>query len=108
MLTTVSITNIVPTSTKLYSELFPDESYEIKTPYEAWEGAPYDSMKNMLMIGTDAYVRLKDPEHKKAGKMGARSVKTVLVGFRDSTTYRLYDRETDQIIISSNVTFNKD
>ena len=68
MLTAVEITNWMSTSTKLYSELFSDEFYEITTSYKVWKDVSYDHMNNVLMIDTDVYVQMKDPEHKKTDK----------------------------------------
>jgi hypothetical protein len=113
MLAIVLLANVSPTSTKLYSELFPNKKYKIKMPYKAWEGMPYKGMpykgmKNILKISTDAYVWLTDPEHKKADKIGERSVKTVVVEFQNSSIFRLYNCQKDNIIVSPHITFNKD
>ena len=59
--------------------------------YEVWKDVSYDHMNNVLMIDTDIYIQMKDPEHKKTGKTDIWTVKTVLVGFWDFSIYQLYD-----------------
>jgi hypothetical protein len=39
--------------------------------------------------------------------MGARSKKIILVGYRDLSTYRLYDREADAVILFCSVDINE-
>lgn len=69
MLTTVEITNWVSTSTKLYSELFSDEFYEITMSYKVWKDVSYNLMNNIFMMNTDIYIQMKNSEHKKTDKM---------------------------------------
>ena len=102
----VFLTDISPTSTELFSELI-EPMKKIETPWEAWEGTPYNPQKNIREIGADAYVQMEGPELKKAGKLLPRRKRMTLIGFRDSVTYRLYDRETDSIVISCNVDINE-
>jgi Reverse transcriptase (RNA-dependent DNA polymerase) len=106
MVTAIFLTNISPTSTELFSELLPSKQKAL-TPHEAWYSTPYATPKALKMIGSDAYVHLEGPELKKAGKISARSKKMTLVGYRDSSTYRLYDREADAVILSSSVDLNE-
>lgn len=60
------------------------------------------------MIGIDTYPHLENPKLKKARKLEARTKKMVLVSYRDSIIYRLYDREVDEIILSYSVDFSKE
>src|SRR5205823_1996224 len=46
-------------------------------------------------------------ELKKAGKLGTRSKKMVLIGYRDHSTYRLYNRESNSIFVSCSVDVNE-
>jgi hypothetical protein len=39
--------------------------------------------------------------------MGARSKKMILIRYRDSSIYRLYDREADAVILSCSVDINE-
>ncbi len=94
-------------SIKLYSKLFLNEFYEITTSYEVWKDVSYNYMNNILMISTDIYVQIKDSEHKKTDKTDIQTVKTVLVEFQNFLIYWLYDQKKNEIIISSNVLFNK-
>src|SRR6266487_4061453 len=98
------LTNISPTSTELYSELVENPI----TPYEAWHGVPYPHPKILRTIGTEAVVHKEGPELKKAGKLLEQGKKMILVGYRDRSTYRLYDRESDSVIVSESVDFNED
>jgi hypothetical protein len=54
----VLFTDISPASTELFSELI-EPTMKIETPYEAWEGIPYNAQKNIRMVGSDAYVHLE-------------------------------------------------
>jgi hypothetical protein len=106
MITTTFLTNISPTTTELFLELLPGKRKAL-TPHEAWYSTPYGTLKALRIIRSDAYVHLEGPELRKAGKMGARSKKMTLVGYRDSSTYRLYDREADAVILSCSVDINE-
>jgi hypothetical protein len=77
------------------------------TPYEAWYSTPYGTPKALKIIRFDAYIYLEGPELRKTDKMGARSKKIILVKYRDSSTYRLYDREVDAVILSCSVDINE-
>ena len=87
MLTAVEITNWMSISTKLYSELFLNECYEITTSYKAWKDVSYDHMNNVLIIDTDIYIWMKDSEHKKTSKTDIQTVKIVLIEFWDFLIY---------------------
>jgi hypothetical protein len=106
MVTSTFLTNISPTSTELFSELLPRKQKAL-TPYEAWYGTPYKTPKALKTIGSDAYVHFEGPKLKQAGKLYERSKKMTVVGYRDSSTYRLYDWEENAIILSSSVDINE-
>src|SRR5947207_12792019 len=106
MVTSTFLTNISPTSTELFSELLPRKQKAL-TPYEAWYGIPYRTPKALKTIGSDAYVHFEGPKLKQAGKLYERSKKMTVVGYRDSSTYRLYDWDEDAIILSSSVDINE-
>ena len=81
MLTAVEIINWVSISTKLYSELFFDEFYEITTSYKVWKNVSYKYMNNILMIDTDIYIQMKNSKYKKTDKTDIQTVKIVLIEF---------------------------
>ena len=89
MLTAVEIINWVSISTKLYSELFFDEFYEITTSYKVWKNVSYKYMNNILMIDTDIYIQMKNSKYKKTDKTDIQTVKTVLVEFQNFSIYWL-------------------
>lgn len=105
MLTVVLLTNISPTSTVLYSDIA--ESKDIATPHEAWFGYPYNVQKGIKIVGSDAFVHKEGPDLSAAGKLEPRAKKMILVGSRDSTTYRLYDPQADRIVFSCSVSINE-
>ena len=76
--------------------------------YEVWKDVSYDHINNILMIDTDVYVQMKDSKHKKTDKINIWIMKTVLVEFQNFSIYQLYDQKKNEIIISFNVSFNKD
>jgi hypothetical protein len=106
MITATFLTNTSLTTTELFLELLPSK-WKVLTSHEAWYSTPYGTPKALKIIRSDAYVHLEGPELRKAGKMGARSKKIILVRYRDSSTYRLYDREADAVILSCSVDINE-
>ena len=107
MVSATFLTDIVPTKAEIFSELFENSLVKPLTPFEAWHGAPYPVPKLLRTIGSDAYVHKEGPELEKQGKIGPRSDKMVLIGYRDSSTYRLYDRKTKLVTVSCSVDINE-
>jgi hypothetical protein len=99
----IYLTNISPTSTELYSELVESPL----APYEAWHGIPYPHPRILRMIGTEGIVHKEEPELKKAGKLLERGKKMILVGYRNRSTYWLYDKETDSVVVSTSLILMK-
>ena len=60
------------------------------------------------MPESNKFVYLKDKELKKARKIISESKKIILVDYKDSLTYYLYNRDLDFIIVSCNININKE
>jgi hypothetical protein len=106
MVTATFLINTLSTTIELFSELLLGKRKAL-TPYEAWYSTPYGTPKALKIIRSDAYIYLEGSELRKAGKMGARSKKIILVRYRDLSTYRLYDREADAVILFCSVDINE-
>jgi hypothetical protein len=106
MVTATFLINTLPTTTELFSELLSSKRKAL-TPYEAWYSTPYGTPKVLKIIRSDVYIYLEGLELRKADKMGARSKKIILIKYRDLSTYRLYDREADAVILSYSVDINE-
>ena len=91
---------------KLYSELLTDKT--ALTSYETWHDISYSHLKILRMIRTEAIVHKEESELKKAEKLLEWDKKMILMRYRDQSIYWLYNRESDSIIISENINFNKD
>ena len=55
-----------------------------------------------------AVVHKEEFELKKAEKLLEHDKKMILMKYRDQSIYQLYDRESDSVIISESIDFNKD
>ncbi|KAH9723411.1 Integrase catalytic domain-containing protein [Citrus sinensis] len=72
-----------------------------KTPEELWSGRP-GKYEHLRVFGCPAYV------HVRQGKLDARAVKWVFVGYPDGVKgYRVWCREANKCLISRNVQFNE-
>ena len=100
----IYLTNISSTFTELYSELVENSIMS----YETWHEVSYSHSKILRMIRTEAVVHKKESELKKAEKLLEWDKKMILVKYRDQSIYQLYDRESDSVIVSESVDFNKD
>jgi len=60
------------------------------------------------MSGSNEFVYLEGKELKKAGKIKFRSKKMTLVSYKDSSTYHLYNRDSNFIIVSCSININED
>jgi hypothetical protein len=106
MLTIVRLTNISPTSTPLYSDI--TDAKEIAIPQKAWFGNPYHVEKSLKIVRSDVCIHKEGPELQAASKMDPHAKKMILVGYKDSTTYRLYNPESDSIVTSCSVAINEE
>ncbi len=100
----IYLTNILSTSTELYSELVENSI----TSYETWHEVSYSHSKILRMIRMKAVVHKEDSELKKAEKLLEHDKKMILVRYRDQSIYQLYDRESDSVVVSESVDFNED
>jgi hypothetical protein len=100
------LTNTLPTTTELFSELFFSKRKAL-TPYKAWYSTPYGTFKALKIIRSNAYIYLEGLELRKAGKIGARSKKIILIKYKDLSIYRLYDKKADAVILFCSVDINE-
>ena len=80
----------------------------VLTSYETWHDILYSHLKILKMIEMKTIVHKKESELKKAEKLLKQDKKMILVEYKDWSIYWLYDRESDSVIISESVDFNKD
>nr|GEZ33915.1 hypothetical protein [Tanacetum cinerariifolium] len=81
------------------------KSLSDKTPEEAWSGYK-PNIKNLRTFWCVAYSHI--PEQRRA-KLDNKTQRAIFVGYSDqSKAYKLYDPETQEIIISRDVVFNED
>lgn len=74
------------------------------TPYELWCGRK-PNLSHAKIFGTNGYVHI-DKQFRK--KMDEKARKYVMVGYQgESTNYRMYDPESDKVIVSRNVVFDE-
>ena len=102
----IFLTNILLTSIEFFSELI-ELMKKINIFWKTWENISYNFQKNIWEIDADVYIQMKDFKFKKAGKLLSQRKKMILIEFWNSIIYRLYDWETDLIIISINIDINK-
>jgi len=81
----IYLTNILSTSTKLYSELLINKT--ALTSYEAWHGISYSHLKILKMIGMKAVVHKEESELKKAEKLLEWDKKMILVRYKNQSIY---------------------
>jgi hypothetical protein len=106
MITATFLTNTLPTTTELFSELFPGKRKAL-TPHEAWYSTPYGTPKALKIIRSDAYIYFEGPELRKTDKIGARLKKIILIKYKNLSIYRLYDKKADAVILSYSVDINE-
>jgi hypothetical protein len=82
----------------------PSSSINGKSPYELWHNS-LPNIENLRIIWSDAYMHI--PKQRRRGKLSPRAKILKLIGYNDSTTYRLYDVDTEKIYESRDVTFNE-
>src|SRR5436190_156215 len=104
--TSVFLINISSISTELFSELLTGEQ-KAQTPYEIWHDISYAMSKILVIIKAEDYVHIVGNKKVESKKLIARSKKMTVIGYRDSSIYRLYDREKDEIIFSTSVRLNE-
>jgi hypothetical protein len=74
-----------------------------KTPHELWYGKTV-KVDHLRVMGTPCYVHV--PKKRKATKWDRKAEKGVLVGYVDDmSSYRVWIRERNEVIISHDVTF---
>lgn len=77
---------------------------EKETAFEKWFGRKPE-VKHLRVFGTDAYLHVPKEKRK---KFEAKSRKVIIVGYDgESTNYRVWDKTTRKVHISSDVVFNE-
>ena len=76
-----------------------------KSPSELWYGRK-PAIKHLRVIGTTVYAKV--PDQRRQGKMGRKALKCILIGYQNDDGYRLYNRETNQVVLSRDVTFQEE
>ena len=101
------LTNILLTSIELFFELLTND-HKTQTLYKAWHKVLYAISKHLIIIESKGYLYIKDDKEVDFKKLIAKSRKIIVIEYQDSTTYQLYDREKDEIIISPSVRLNEE
>jgi len=74
-----------------------------KTPYEKWFGSR-PNVSNLRVFGQKAFIL----DHHKHGKFEQNAKEVIFVGYTDTfNTYRFFDKTSNKIVISCDVTFEK-
>ncbi|CAK9811716.1 Retrovirus-related Pol polyprotein from transposon TNT 1-94 [Anthophora quadrimaculata] len=77
---------------------------ETMTPFEKWFSRKPE-IKHLRVFGTDAYLNMPKEKRK---KFDPKSKKMIIVGYNgESTNYRLWDKDSRKIYVSSDVDFNE-
>jgi len=72
-----------------------------KTPIEVWSGSPAD-YSQLRVFGCTAYAHIDN------GKLEPRAVKCIFLGYKPGgTDYKLWNSQTQKVVISMNVIFNE-
>ena len=83
----------------------PIKSVRDKTPQEAWSGKK-PNLSHLKVFGCIAYAHVPDQLRK---KLDDKAEKCIFVGYSEETkAYKLYNPETQKVIISRDVTFDED
>lgn len=101
-------------STKLWAEAVntavyilnrtPSSQTPNSTPFEMWTNKKPD-LSHLKVFGSEAYMHV--PNQKRT-KLEAKSVKMILIGYeKNSTNYRLFNEQTQQVTVSRNVLFKE-
>jgi ATP-binding cassette subfamily B (MDR/TAP) protein 1 len=79
----------------------PSIAIDKKTPIEVWSGSPAD-YSQLRVFGCPAYAHVDN------GKLEPRAVKCIFLGYQSGVKgYKLWNLQTQKVVISSNVIFNE-
>ena len=82
----------------------PTSTLKDMTPHQAWYG-DRPAVEHLRVFGSTAYAHIPKDSRK---KLDSKTRKCILVGYGSvKKGYRLYDRETSQVLFSRNVKFNE-
>jgi hypothetical protein len=84
--------------------LLPTRRNPDSTPFERWHGKKPD-VSHIRPFGCTAYAKIPDAVNN--GKLAARSIKCVLVGYSGTGVYRVLDRETGRVLVTRDVIFEE-
>jgi hypothetical protein len=79
----------------------PNISIDTKTPIEVWSGSPAD-YSQLRVFGCTAYAHVDN------GKLEPRAVKCIFLGYQSGVKgYKLWNPQTQKVVISRNVIFDE-
>src|SRR5436189_4257292 len=63
--------------------------------------------KTLVVIRAESYIHIVDDKKVESKKLIARSKKMIVIDYKDSSIYHLYDREKNEIIFSTSIHLNE-
>ena len=78
-------------------------SIDSKSPHEIWVGKK-PAISHLRVVGTTCYVHVPDQKRRKLDK---KSLKCVLMGYDGDDSYRVWHQESNSVMRSRDVWFNK-
>ena len=103
----IFLINISSISTLLYSELIENDDCKAVISYETWINILFNVQCDIYIIKSDIYIHKKESELNFVSKLASCAKKMILMRFRNSIIYWVYDWEKNKIHISCNVKINK-
>ena len=103
----IFLINISSISTFLYSELIENNDCKVMIFYKAWISTSFNIQCDIHIIKSDIYIHKKESELNSVSKLASHAKKMILMRFRDSIIYQVYDWEKNKIHISCNVEINE-
>jgi transposase InsO family protein len=94
----------VDTAVHIYNRI-PSWTINWRMPHELWSAGHTPDVSYFCVFGCEAYVHVPEDKRK---KLDPRSIEMTLVGYKPSSKgYWLWNRSTQAIILSHNVTFDE-
>ena len=106
MLAVVFLINISSISVSLYSNV--TDIKNITTSHKVWFNSSYNIQTNIKIIKSDIYIHKKESELKTAEKLKSQVKKMILIDFKDSSIYQLYNQEKDKMIFFCSIIINEE
>ena len=103
----IFLINISSISTSLYSELIENNNYKAVIFYKAWINTSFNIQYDICIIESDIYIYKKKLKLNSTDKLASHAKKMILMRFRNSIIYWVYNWEKNKIHISCNVEINE-